>query len=183
MTEEQSKTVKEYYSSYESDDKIRDVNKYLIQKILSYDPVSVFEFGCGTGKILERLKLQKHDIARIGIDISKNNIEIAKKRGRGKFVIYGDETDLEKFVDWTVAYTCSVLDHIPDKKQLRFIINHLKRIAKKAVVICETNDVPGKFYFPHNYEEFGFKKTNISVTTDPVTGDGATYNIWVYEKC
>jgi 2-polyprenyl-3-methyl-5-hydroxy-6-metoxy-1,4-benzoquinol methylase len=139
--------------------------------------MSVFEFGCGTGKILERLKVQKQDIARIGIDISKRNIDFAVYRGRKKFVLYGDENDLHKFVEWDVAYTCSVLDHIPDKKQLRVIINHLKRIANKAVVICETNDVPGKYYFPHNYESFGFKKTNAEIKSK---GDNATYNIWVW---
>lgn len=184
MTENQIKFVKDYYSTYKADDKISNLNRFLIQKIMSYNPASVFEFGCGTGKILDRIrKAYSPSIARIGIDISEVNVNTAKLKGRGKFVLLGDETRLEEFVDWDVCFTCSVLDHIPDKKQLRFIIDNLKRIAKTAVVICETTDSPGKYYFTHDYESFGFKKTNIEYQSEKTKkGGGAVYSIWVWEK-
>lgn len=104
------------------------------------------------------------------------NIIRAKAKYELPCLVCSDETYLRNLVNIDVVFTCSVLDHI---ELVEEIIGEFKRICNKAVLLAETNDIPEKFYYPHNYESYGFKKLHFEWKSD---GDGATYSIWKWIK-
>lgn len=128
----------------------------------------------GSGKHLAVLDNTR--IATIGIDISMMNVIRAKAKHELPCVVCSDETYLRNLVNIDVVYTCSVLDHI---EYIDDIIVEFKRICNRAVLLAETNDVVGNYYYPHNYESFGFTKIHFDWKSD---GDGATYSIWKWSK-
>ena len=166
--------AKEFYKSYRADDYLQDLNYALTNEVASYSPIHVFEFGCGTGKNLAELNAM--GICTAGVDISPDNIAKAIHRHNLPCVVCSDETYLRHLCNFDVVFTCSVLDHIED---VAGIVDELKRIANKAVVIAEaTRHDPETYYWKHNYELMGFVKTSFEWTGD----DGATYHIWKFEK-
>lgn len=156
----------------------------LTDTILSFKPNKVFEFGCGMGKNLQLLLDKSDQITDAsGIDISEKNISkflFNEASSRNGFIKTADETFLNQLNDdrFDVCFTCSVLDHIPDVID---IINNLKRLATKGVILAETNDIPGPYYYSHDYEALGFRKLNY-LFKSIYRGDGALYHIWVYNR-
>jgi ubiquinone/menaquinone biosynthesis C-methylase UbiE len=171
-------TPKEFYSQYQADDTLSPLNFQLMDCIESFRPANVFEFGCGTGKHLARFK-EFYEIGYAGLDISPLGIMTASLKHELRNVMVADESLLPHLKSFDIVFTCSVLDHI---EKIDNIINEFKRIAKKAIVLAETNDVPGEYYYPHEYERFGFVKMDYSWTSPKPEGDGATYHIWVWHK-
>lgn len=164
---------KEYYRNYLADDKLGAVSRKVIQEIYKEEPNHIFEFGCGTGK-----NLNSFNTTVCGLDISWQNITHAYAKNI-PFLILGDESHLRHLCNFDIVFTCSVLDHIQD---ISGIVQELKRIANKVVYLAETNDAPGPYYFPHDYENLGFTKIDFEWTSMPPTGDGATYHIWIWRK-
>ena len=172
---------KDFYRNYVADDELKPINFKLLEQILKFDPARVFEFGMGTGKNLNMFKdllcnYAKSKIVTCGLDVSLVGVITAKIKHKLDFVIIGDETHLGNIQNFDCIFTCSVLDHIED---INGIIVEFKRIAQKAIVIAETNDIPGNYYYPHNYEEYGFEKFDYEWKSN---GDGAVYNIWIFDK-
>lgn len=173
-------TAKAFYKNYLADNLVSDLSLKLAELIKLEKPNSVFEFGCGTGKNLKLLD----PIVTCGLDVSPQNVTVAHYRNERSFAIIGDETNLGHLANFDVAFTCSVLDHIED---INRIIKELKRIAP-VIFLAETNDVPGEFYFPHDYESFGFEKVlndyhyTKQIEYSWVGNDKAVYNIWKWTK-
>ena len=165
---------KSYYRTYVSNEVVSPCNEQQVRDIISYNPQSVFEFGCGVGRILGLLKDKVAEC--YGIDISKKGIEIARKKSLN--VDVGDETKLLSLKNYDIAYTSSVLDHIKD---IDSIVKELKRIANKAIVIAETNTPVGKFYFSHDYESFGFVNSGYRYVSHNAKMP-AVYEIWHWKK-
>jgi 2-polyprenyl-3-methyl-5-hydroxy-6-metoxy-1,4-benzoquinol methylase len=164
--------AKQYYKTFKAKDAINELNLKLIEWVKSFDPISVLEFGCGTGKNLALLPAR---ITRVGIDISPANVKIAVDKHK-LCAYWADESILGHLANFDVCFTCSVLDHIEDAFP---VIQELKRIANKAVIIAETNDVVGPYYFPHDYEVYGF----IRVENFAFRGRfGATYHLYFLTK-
>jgi ubiquinone/menaquinone biosynthesis C-methylase UbiE len=166
-------TARQYYQSYIADDSLSELSEMLFIEILKYDPESVFDFGFGSGKHMNYLRSAGVDC--IGLDISAMNLVRAYGKYDLPFIAIGNEDFLKYFQNVDVVFTCSVLDHI---ENIDPIINEFKRIARKAIVLAETNDISGDHYYPHDYESYGFKKTDFSWIGE----DGATYHIWVFIK-
>lgn len=170
--------VKEYYRKYLADDNLSELNKNLIEEILKFKPVSVFEFGSGTGKNLKFIQALDREIFVSGIDVSYINTIHAMVKNGLDHVSLGDEQDLKFIANYDVCITVSVLDHIKD---IQAIIYHLKRIAAKAVVIAEcTEHQPENFYWAHRYQDYGFRKIKGSEMVSD--GDGKEYAIYVFSK-
>lgn len=169
---------KEYYRNYLADDNVSMLNLKLIELVADCRPNHVLEFGCGTGKNLRLLSDFRPEIPIecTGMDISLMGLIHARARNDVPFILCGDETHLRHLCNFDVLFTCSVLDHIED---IDGIIQEFKRIANKNIIIAETNDVPGPYYYPHNYESYGFVKLDYAF---PSCGDGATYYIWMFNK-
>lgn len=166
-------TAKEYYRSYLADDKVSPIAEAMMTAINQERCVHAFEFGMGTGKHLRRLNAK--GISTFGIDISLLNCFTAQAQSMG--FAYGDETYLRHFCNMDAVFTVSVLDHI---EYIDDIVQELKRIANKIVYLIETNDTPGEFYYPHDYQSLGFtKSTNVEWKSD---GDGAMYYLWRWDK-
>jgi 2-polyprenyl-3-methyl-5-hydroxy-6-metoxy-1,4-benzoquinol methylase len=161
-------TPENFYKNYSADDNMSDLSFKLYELITELKPMHIFEFGMGSGKNLVAFDMQK--IVTCGLDISPMNVIRANVKNELPFVIIGNQYHLGHLANFDVAFTCSVLDHIEDIDQ---IIIDLKRIAK-TVFLAETNDVPSKFYFPHNYESYGFTKIDFEWTGQ----DNAKYFIW-----
>lgn len=171
-------TPKEYYKRYIADDNLSELNKNLVEEVLKFKPLSVFEFGCGTGKNLKFIQMLNREIFVSGLDVSyMNTIHSMVKNGLDH-VSLGDEQDLRHMTNFEVCFTVSVLDHIED---IRAIVYELKRMASKAVVIAEcTEHQPENFYWAHRYQDFGFKKIKGSEMVSD--GDGKEYAIYVFSK-
>lgn len=165
----------EFYSTYIADDNISELSERLVEEIINFKPVHVLEFGCGSGKNLRLL--QDKGICATGIDISFMNIIRAHARNEIKNIVYGNETHLRHLCNFDVVFTCSVLDHI---EQAAPVIQELKRIANKAVILAETVDVVGPYYYYHNYSQHGFKAIDFTWKSRAADGDGASYKIWIW---
>lgn len=120
--------------------------------------------------------LNNTKIATIGIDISMINIIRANAKYELPCLVCSDETYLRNLVNIDVVFTCSVLDHIENIKD---IIVEFKRICNKAVILAETQDIIGSYYYNHDYNSFGFEKLPFDWRSD---GDGALYSIWKWKK-
>lgn len=167
-------TAKNYYRTYISDDSRSPLSENLIQEIVKCNPVHALDFGMGSGKHIDTLN--KLGICTLGIDISMMNVIRAHTKYDLPFVACGDETYLRNLCNVDVVFTCSVLDHI---ENVEGIISEFKRIANKSVILTETNDEIGEFYYYHDYEKYGFKLLDFKWISD---GDLATYYIWKWTK-
>jgi ubiquinone/menaquinone biosynthesis C-methylase UbiE len=167
-------TPKDFYRQYQADDNLSLLSIELLKQVYKFDPVHVLDFGCGTGKHMAAL--QKCNVVTHGIDISRVNVIMGMLKHDLPSISLGDEGYLRHYCNFDVVMTCSVLDHIED---IDGIIAEFKRIANKGVVIAETNDTPNDFYYPHDYEKYGFVKVD-NFEWKSAEGDGAVYNVWVY---
>lgn len=165
---------KQYYGAYLADNNLSKLSHQLIGYILNTNPTFVLEFGCGTGKNLKKLTEKNNNIKPFGIDISPLGILHGNIKNELPYLAIGDEDWLPRFSYMDVVFTCSVLDHI---ENVGPIIKEFKRIGKH-VFLAETNDVPGDFYYPHDYESYGFKRLDYEWTS---TGDGGKYYIWYWK--
>ena len=174
--------VKDYYkNTHEAGNEIVFLHEKLVEIIESIKPhYSVFEFGCGTGKNLDRIRAFCSNVFEVrGLDISPKNLAKGHdlyNGGFGKEIIFqeGDESRLKKYKDgyFTITFTCSVLDHIEDIDE---IIKQFKRITTTSIILVETNTIVNQYYFAHNYESYGFKKINFAYKSKE---DKAIYEIW-----
>jgi SAM-dependent methyltransferase len=166
---------KEYYKNYLADNEVSRLSHRLVSEILSKSPNSVLEFGCGTGKNLKEIKEKsKKSVSVFGIDVSLIGIQHGNIKNELDYLALGDQDWLSRIFNMDVVFTCSVLDHIENVSD---IIKQMQRIASH-VFLAETNDVPDKFYYPHDYESFGFVKLPFEWVSD---GDGSTYYIWHWQ--
>lgn len=148
--------AREFYKNYNNGTDMLKLNWDIIDLILQENPNSVFEFGCGTGKILYHLLQMNPSLDILGNDISQKAINTGKDIF-GLDIINSDESLLARIENnrYDVVFTCSVLNHIPD---IDYIVPHLQRISKKTVFLAECQQKTHDYFFPHNYKKFGFKK-------------------------
>lgn len=170
---------KEFYRNYVADDKVDAIDQKVIDVIEKYfDPSSIYEFGCGSGKNLMLAKESAIEfgsftqIETCGQDISPMNCLNAHMRGVDS-VIIGDERHMP-MRNFDVCFTVSVLDHIPPEN-IEQVIGNLQFMALQGIVIAEAElDDPENFYWNHDYSRWGFE----SVSRLKSQGDGNTYAIW-----
>lgn len=171
-------TPKEFYSDYIADSNLAPLNHELINLICEQNPISVFEFGMGTGKNLDYMN--RVGICTAGLDISFNNVMKSWGKFELPFIMKGDETNLRHLCNFDVVFTCSVLDHILNIDE---IIQELKRIANKTIFLAETQyQDHDNHYFSHYYERFGFIDTGFNWLSEKPEGDGNVYKIWKWNK-
>jgi trans-aconitate methyltransferase len=167
------KHPKDFYRNYQADNIIDVIDIALVSCIEEFEPSNVFEFGCGSGKNLALLKKNNPNVETYGMDISIVNVMQSHLNGVD-CVIRGDERYMPNS-KFDVCFTCSVLDHIPHEN-IKQVIGNLVSMSRKAVVIGETNELEGNFYYKHDFESFGFVKQTLPFISE---GDGLNYFIWV----
>src|SRR4051812_33212418 len=112
----------------------------LAQLCLEAGARRILEFGCYAGRNLKAIRDAYGEAGEtapelMGIDI--NDTAIAWGRDAWDLDLrLADEHELEGFADdsWDVAFTVSVLDHMPEPAST---IEHLVRIACRRIVILE----------------------------------------------
>lgn len=104
----------------------------------------ILDLGCGNGRLLETLKSK--DVFYVGLDNSKNLIEIAKKRWcydeeskKNKRFIVGDALSLP-FPDnsFNKIFSIAVLHHIPSKKYREDFLAEAKRALVPGGILILT---------------------------------------------
>jgi len=163
------KKEKEFYKRrYHPQRNFSKANVRLYNLILDLDVKTIFEFGCGVGRHLERLSDWGYDVA--GMDISNQCIKEAKENGLKVFT--GDETKLSKFKEYDLVFTNSVLCHMSDPTEA---LRELKRMAKKYLITVECISKENDYWWVHEYEG------KLIHTIDSHLNNGATYNIYLCE--
>lgn len=110
----------------------------LVQNAKLKPGFKVLDVGCGFGNLLEFLP---KNISYVGIDISQNYINYAKKRykSRGRFIC-ADVTKLdlnrEKF---DVIFIGNLFHHLPDNAVEKVLKSLLHLIKKETVVVSADN--------------------------------------------
>lgn len=166
---------KSFYNTYLANDKIYELDRILVMEVLKDSPTEVLDFGCGTGKNLKLLnEMSDYPITVCGLDLSLLNVIYARSRNDIPFVIVADEYFLCRLTSFEVIITCSVLCHI---ENIDNIIQEFKKIARKSIIIAETNDNAGEFYYPHDYEKYGFGDLNLDWYSK---ANNATYKLYKY---
>lgn len=155
MKQNSADSVKRHYKqNYHIQINLHNNNFFMYGYIAGLGISSVFEFGCNAGRHLNYL----HEICGMkvmGVDVNPQ----AVKSGVQLFSLpieEGDEAKLAQIAtdSFDCCLTNSVLNHIKD---IDDIVRQLNRIAKKYIVICETEVKRGKTWFIHPYESYGFE--------------------------
>lgn len=167
---------KSFYHNYQANDEIAPLDVMMNDYVLNHKPNSVLDFGCGVGKNLKYLKDHSEmPLTVCGIDMSFLNIIHARAKNNIDMLVIGDEYHLCRLNRFDIVVTTSVLCHIED---ISDIVRELKRIAHKSIIICETTDIKGDFYYAHDYESFGFEFTGLQM----VSGNDALYKIYIWNQ-
>ena len=123
-------TVKEY-SSNEFDNPAMEKH---YKKFLSLIPKNskILDVGCGPGQAAKRFANKGHDV--LGIDLSKNMINSAKKKVKNaKFKIM-DVEKLNLNEKYDAIWAAFVLVHIERKKHAKIIAKFSKMLKPKGVI-------------------------------------------------
>lgn len=161
---------KEFYRRYLADDSLSALSREIVSRIKEDKPVHALEFGGGTGKHIRALD----GVQGVSLDISFINLSKAHYHNDLSYQIHGDEGMLRHICNFDVVFTVSVLDHI---KEIKEIIAEFKRIANRSIYLAEaTVHDPEKYYYSHNYADFGFTPLPFEYTGE----DGYQYGIWKY---
>jgi hypothetical protein len=96
----------------------------------------VLEFGCNWGGNLKYFMDRIPDLETVGIDINPVVLDLEKKYPNYKGIV-GDEKSLKQFKEkeFDLAFTVSVLDHIPDDSVVEEIIKDLVRISRHVLLL------------------------------------------------
>jgi len=166
---------KSFYHNYQANDEIAPLDEMMNDFVISNSPRSVLDFGCGVGKNLKYLRDSIKGLTACGIDMSFLNIIHAKAKNQIDMLILGDEYHLCRITQFDIIVTTSVLCHIED---ISDIVQEFKRIANHSIIICETTDIKGQFYYGHDYKSFGFEFVGLQMES----GNDALYKIYQWKK-
>jgi SAM-dependent methyltransferase len=118
-------------------------SRYMAERALELQPARVLEFGCHCGRNLSAIRSRDPRIELVGIDVNPAAVRHGR-RVRALDLRLGDERSLGEIPDreFDVAFTVSVLDHIPDPRP---VLADLIRVARRGVFLLEPWSArPGK---------------------------------------
>lgn len=124
---------------------IKDLRHAMVEKIKSYNPQSVLDFGCGTGPQLYFLSKELRETKFLGLDVNKSAVMFGQKKFKEENInnvelICGTADYLNKIPDksFDVFYTMAVMFYIgPDK--IESVARNMLRISRKAIILAEPN--------------------------------------------
>ncbi len=165
---EKSKNYYEENDIYEifsiAEDYPNKIYKILLPKIKNK---IVLDLGCGTGKFMQ--KLHKETVKYYGLDLSSNQLEIAKSKVIGnnvEFICCSAENIPLPDNSVDVIISTWVLGTILDVDRRNKVLNEMKRVLKKnGNIYLVENDIGGEF------EEIRNRYPNIERTKK--------YNDWI----
>lgn len=109
-------------------------SRHIAGEVVRHGPSSVLEFGSNCGRNLSAIRQLDSQILLTGIDVNPGAAALGRERGLD--VRTGDQYLLDAMPDgsYDVAFTVSVLDHLPDPQP---VLAALIRIARTAVILLE----------------------------------------------
>lgn len=168
-----SEGAKAYYGLndyYEIFSQAEDYPNYILKQLI---PIvknkRVLDAGCGTGKYLELLQPFAKELS--GVDVSKEQLKIAKKKVNQNVKLTCSDLQKTKFKDnsFDVIYLTWALSTILDNNKKEKVLTELLRILKKkGKLILVENDIGGEFETIRN------RYPNIMKTK--------AYNDWIIKK-
>jgi SAM-dependent methyltransferase len=116
-------------------------NAHIIyEKVMQFrDPQSlssVLELGCASGGNLKYFMDRIPAINTVGIEVNECVLSLAGKYPTFRGIV-GDEQNLRQFSskNFDVAFTLSVLDHLPDESIVEWTISELIRISNMTLLL------------------------------------------------
>jgi SAM-dependent methyltransferase len=107
-------------------------SKRIASEVAAFQPSSVLEFGANAGRNLAAVRELLPTCELVGIDINEKAVAAGRERWDLDLRV-GDQSMIHEFsVD--VAFTVSVLDHLPDPQEA---LEDLLACASKAVILWE----------------------------------------------
>lgn len=132
---------KSFTNNYNKHTSKNPIQKFLINNFLKIilkeskklQPREIFDAGCGEGFILKKLKENKIGSKLLGIDFSKNAIEIGKKLHPTLSLQHASIYDIPFKSDTFDLVICSeVLEHLENPEKA---LKELERVTKKYCII------------------------------------------------
>lgn len=103
---------------------------WLAEQVLTNEPRSVLEFGCATGRNLHAIRDRAPEVRLLGLDINPTAVRHGRNHWGLDLRVAGLDTLADDEVD--VAFTVSVLDHIPD---IEPTLEQLCRVAPLLLLV------------------------------------------------
>lgn len=165
----------------------------LADRILAEHPRHVLEFGCNVGRHLAAIRTRDPSVELRGIDINARAVAVG--RASGLALTVGDERSLARFRDgeFDVAFTSSVIDHIPEPT---LALMQLDRVARVLILLEPWLGYEGKVEWvrpgeranPFLYSwDYAARLPGRVVTSDPMPirpeGAGPWYRLHVARPC
>jgi ubiquinone/menaquinone biosynthesis C-methylase UbiE len=107
----------EYFAEY----KIQDLKRFMPEK--GNNPIKILDFGCGTGNSTPWLKYYFPKASVVGLDVSKNSLEIAESRFKdmAAFMAFDGSTIPFKLNHFDAAIAACVFHHISPERHMRML--------------------------------------------------------------
>lgn len=115
---------------------------YISRFIADHGVVTVVDWGCGDGQVLERIKFPK-GTSYTGVDVSQVIVErMRAKFPQHKFI---GPSDVHNYEDaYRMSISMDVLFHLPDDADYFGYLDHLFNSAVRHVVIYATDTADGR---------------------------------------
>jgi hypothetical protein len=96
----------------------------------------ILEFGANWGGNLEYFLTRHPDLRVVGVDVNTSVLKMAETYPQYEGIV-GDETTLRRLESksFDLAFTCSVLDHIPSAAVVEDAIRDLVRLAPHVILL------------------------------------------------
>lgn len=173
--------IKNFYKTVVFDMEFYPSHHLIAEKVISFNPKSIFEFGAAQGKNWINIRDKLPDATYKGLDINATHTVQAARLGID--VLRGDETSLDKYNDneFDLVFTSSVINHLPPETA-KWTVEQLKRIAKNIVILCESITESRWRWYIHPFEKWDFVDQNVSVKNPVTEKTILEYRLFVHTK-
>lgn len=128
-------TIEEYL---DFEDEVHHLYKTIGHTVLSKDPKTLIDIGCGQGEFCHIMEL--NGIKCLGVDLSSKQIEIALSKGTNAKCI--DIKDIKEKFDCATA-TFDVINYIPKNQIREFLTNSYNLLNENGYFIFDINSFYG----------------------------------------
>lgn len=133
-------------------------------KDIDFQNKVILDVGCGRGEVLQEAFKKSANFC-IGIDFSKDAIEIAKKYCHKDIMLINDDmNNLYKYpilFNFDIIFMLDILEHVNNNEVIIFLNKLRSRISKDTILIATTpvNSKKGDYKGMH-INQFNIKKIN-----------------------
>ncbi len=149
------KRGKKYFRKFCYSELFLEQEKGLLYMLKPLEFKSVFELGCGFGRITklvnENFKVDNY----VALDISKEQLDVAKNMNKNVEFIRSDFMDYDTNQRFDLVLTSEVLMHIPPE-YIEKTIAKLLKLSQKYLVCVESRGEGklAKHVFSHDYKKY-----------------------------